>query len=141
MVTYKNDNNKKIRNTKTNLRNAIWDGYYSTTEIFENIYGHKLKSVPNFRQMISRPSDDKLPSFMKGINNRMCDYNPGAYVIYDYCSDNSGINKITKDDNFIKKDKSKNKNEKSKEILKKFVNLYGELYNPQKKINKKKQFL
>ena len=140
MVTYKNDNNKNKENKKINLRNAIWDGYYSTTEIFENIYGHKLKSVPNFRQMKSRPSDGKLPSFMKGINNRMCDYNPGAYVIYDYCSDKSGINKITKNDNFIKKDKSKNKNDKSKEILKKFINLYGELYYPPKQINKKKKF-
>ena len=137
MVTYKNDNNKKD-NKKINLRNAIWDGYYSTTEKFENIYGHKLKSVPIFKQMMSRPSDEKLPSFMKGINNRMADFNPAIYEISDYCSDKSGINKISKNDYSKKKDNSKNKNEKSEEILKKFINLYGELHYPPKKIDKKK---
>ena len=51
------------------------------------------KSMPEVDMFIPIKEYDKLPSFMKGINNRMCDYNPGAYVIYDYCSDNSGINK------------------------------------------------
>ena len=44
------------------------------TQNFENIYGHNMKVVPNFEKMSSRPIDKILPSFMKGMCNRMSYY-------------------------------------------------------------------
>jgi len=47
---------------------------FNLTQNFENIYGHRMKAVPNFEKMSSRPTDKILPSFMKGMCNRMSYY-------------------------------------------------------------------
>ena len=44
---------------------------YDPTKTHEKIYGNKMKSVPLFFKMKSRPSDINLPSFMKGMYSRL----------------------------------------------------------------------
>lgn len=126
MVVYKNKEKKK---EKKELRNINWEEYYSITESFENLHGNKLKSVPNFKQMIPRSNDNQLPSFMNGIHNRMYEYNLEMNLTNDHFTDRNEDVKIARID---KIKQGKNKKEKSKDLLKKFINLYAELYNPKK---------
>ena len=126
MVVYKNKEKKK---EKKELRNINWEEYYSITESFENLHGNKLKSVPNFKQMIPRSNDNQLPSFMNGIHNRMYEYNLEMNLTNDHFTDRNEDVKIARID---KIKKGKNKKEKSKDLLKKFINLYAELNNPKK---------
>ena len=117
---------------KIDLRNLVWDKYYLTKESFENIYDHKLKSVPNFMQMMPRPDDNNLPSFMNGIHNGMCEFNPKVNLIYDYSTDRYK-NENEEINNKLKEEKNdKNKKNKSKCLLNKFIKLYGELFYPSK---------
>ena len=44
---------------------------YDPTKTYEKIYGNKMRSVPLFFKMKSRPSDINLPSFMKGMYSRL----------------------------------------------------------------------
>ena len=44
---------------------------YDPIKTFEKIYGNKMRSVPLFYKMKSRPSDINLPSFMKGMYSRL----------------------------------------------------------------------
>ena len=122
---------EKNFNKKFDFRNLNWDEYYPTMESFDYIYGHKLKSVPNFIQMISRPNDNDLPSYMYGIHNGMCEFNPDLNLNYDNSTDKNNISEIN---NKIKEKRNdKNKKNKSKCLLNKFINLYGELFYPSKK--------
>ena len=46
--------------------------FYDASKTFEKIYGNKMKSVPKFYKMISRPNDiNNLPTFMKGLCSRL----------------------------------------------------------------------
>jgi len=120
---------KKVEK-KTDLRDLIWEEYYPTLESLENIYGHKLKSVPNFMQMVSRQNDNELPSYMYGIHNGMCEYNPKINLIYDY---SSVKDKTDIQNNKLKEKRAdRNKKIKPKCLLNKFIKLYGELLYPSK---------
>ena len=133
MVVYKNKENKKEMH---NMRQRNYEEYYATNENFENIYGHRLKSVPNFKQMMSRPTNNNLPIFMSGIYNRMFEYNLEMNIMNNYTDKNTN-----EDDKIKKIDKSKNKKklkDKSKEMLKKFIKLYADIcFSPIKKQKKK----
>ena len=127
MVVYKN---KQEKNDSNEIRKGNWEEYYSTTESYEKIYGHKLKSVPNFKQMMSRTNINNLPTFMNGIHNRMYEYNLEMNLMNNYFterSENDKIKRITKVKDFG------NKRQKSKEILNKFINLYADTYYNTKK--------
>ena len=98
-----------------------------TINNFENIYGHKLRSVPNFKKMISRQNDNNLPTFMNGIHNRMFEYNLDmntTYISNTNRNENNDTNKIEKIN--IKRKIINTKN--SKALLKKFINLYAKLH-------------
>ena len=124
---------EKNLSKQIDLRNLDWDEFYPTMESFDYIYGHKLKSVPNFMQMISRSNDNDLPSYMYGIHNGMCEFNPNLNLNYDYSPDKDK-NNITETNNKLKEKRNgKNKKNKSKIILNKFIKLYGELFYPTKK--------
>ena len=130
MVVYKN---KQEKNDSNEIRKGNWEEYYSTTESYEKIYGHKLKSVPNFKQMMSRTNSNNLPTFMNGIHNRMYEYNLEMNLMNNYFTErneNDKIKKINKVKDFG------NKRPKSKEILNKFINLYADTFYNSKK-NKK----
>ena len=132
MVVYKNKE-KREKNNSNEIRKGNWEEYYSTTESYEKIYGHKLKTVPNFKQMMSRPNNNNLPTFMNGIHNRMYEYNLGMNLMNNYFTErneNDKIKKINKINDFG------NKKQKSKEILNKFINLYADTFYNSKK-NKK----
>ena len=134
MVLYRNEKKRKVKNE---IRNAIWDEYYLTINNFENIYGHKLRSVPNFKKMISRQNDNNLPTFMNGIHNRMFEYNLDmntTYISNTNRNENNKTNKIEKIN--IKRKIINTKN--SKALLKKFINLYARLhYSLEKNIRHK----
>ena len=124
MVVYKNKE-KQDKNNSNEIRKGNWEEYYSTTESYEKIYGHKLKTVPNFKQMMSRPNNNNLPTFMNGIHNRMYEYNLRMNLMNNYFTErneNDKIKKINKINNFG------NKKHKSKEIINKFINLYADTY-------------
>ena len=121
MVVYKNKEKKE----QNGLRKVNWEDYYSTTESFENIYGHKLKSVPDFKQMMSRPTNNKLPTFMNGIHNRMYEYNLEMNLMNNYFTDKNEKDKMK---NIVKIKKDENNKQKSKDILKKFINLYADTF-------------
>ena len=44
---------------------------YDASKTFDKIYGNKMKAVPKFHKMIARPNDINLPTFMKGLYNRL----------------------------------------------------------------------
>ena len=44
---------------------------YDAGKTYDTIYGHKMKSVPKFYNMIARPNDINLPTFMKGLYSRI----------------------------------------------------------------------
>jgi len=128
MVVYKNKEKKK---KPRDIRQRNFEIYYSTTENFENIYGNKLKSVPNFKQMMSRPNKNNLPIFMNGIYNRMFEYNLEMNLMSNYTERNTDEDKIKK---IVKLKNKKQIKDKSKEILKKFIKLYADIYfSPEKK--------
>ena len=135
MVLYKNEN-KNIKNNNRNkineLKGTNSSDLYNLNKCYEKIYGNKLNKVPKFEKMISRPYDDKFPSFMKGIYNGMSSYisTEKSLILNNYSGkkyndnipeDKKMINKFLGNKNEIKKDKSK-------EILQKFNNLYINFY-------------
>ena len=134
MVVYKKKKENKYTK-KNELKNIYVDDHYSTIKSFENIYGHKLQSVPNFKQMMSRPYDDKLPVFMIGIYNRMNDFNLNStennYSDKDIHEEKINyknmINKLSK------KEKHQKVKEKSEIIYDKFIKLYADFYHKLKK--------
>ena len=44
---------------------------YDPSNIYEKIYGYKMKSAPKFQQIIERPDNINLPNYMKGFNTRI----------------------------------------------------------------------
>ena len=148
MVVY-NSNQKQInKNYKQNEFKGInLNDLYDASKSYEKIYGHKLSSVPNFEKMISRPNDDKLPSFMKGIHNGMSSFlnTEKSLILNNFTERKEYEDKIKKKrQNLInkfletKKGKKRKKEDASKEMLKKFNNLYSNFYKSLK-INKNKE--
>ena len=147
MVVYNNQKPVNKKNKINEFKGINLNDLYDVTQSYEKIYGNKLSSVPNFDKMISRPTDNILPSFMKGIYNGMSSYiNTDKNLILNN-SDKKDFDKYIKRRNrkqlinkFLKsKSDKKLKLEKdgSKEMLKKFNDLYRNFYQTLKK-NKKK---
>jgi hypothetical protein len=72
-IVIHNDKNNSAKTSKR-IRGIDSSELFNLTQNFENIYGHRMKSVPKFEKMSSRPTDKILPSFMKGMCNRMSYY-------------------------------------------------------------------
>lgn len=144
MVVYNNNNKTsndtiKRKNRMNEFKGINLNDLYDASKTYEKIYGHKFSCVPNFEKMISRPNDEKLPSFMKGIYNGMSLY-LNTDKILNNCTDrneNKNQMKRQKLNNIFLRKKNDNKRKKhnSKEILKKFNNLYINYY---KSLNKNK---
>ena len=65
---------KKLKNNKKEFKGISSDEVYNANETFEKIYGNKIKAVPLFEKMTSRPNDNDLPCFLNGLSNRMSYY-------------------------------------------------------------------
>ena len=139
MVVYNNNNKKKlVKNYRNNNFKGInLNDLYDASKSYKQIYGHRISSVPNFEKMMSRPKDDILPSFMKGIYNGMssCLSNEKSLFLNNYTDrkeyENKNKNKIKtiKIINQYIETKKENKNkDPSKEMLQKFNNLYSNFY-------------
>ena len=72
-VIIHNEKSNSVKKSKR-IKGIKSSELFNLTQNFENIYGHYLKVVPNFEKMSSRPMDKTLPSFMKGMCNRMIYY-------------------------------------------------------------------
>ena len=62
-----NEKNKKIEFNGISSNELLYDACGT----FDKIYGNKFKSVPKFKKMTSRPNDINLPTYMKGLYNRL----------------------------------------------------------------------
>ena len=72
--TFVNYNTKKISLVKKPRKFSGLSSYeflYDAGKTFDKIYGNKIKAVPKFHKMIARPSDNKYPSYMKGLCSRL----------------------------------------------------------------------
>ena len=65
---------KNLKNNKKEFKGISSDEVYNANETFEKIYGNKIKAVPLFEKMTSRPNDNDLPCFLNGLSNRMSYY-------------------------------------------------------------------
>ena len=70
----RNKNEKKQKNEFEGIN--VNELLYDACSTFDKIYGNKMKAVPLFHKMLARPGDINLPSYMKGLYNRM-----GLYLI------------------------------------------------------------
>ena len=139
MVFYNTSHNHKLKdNRNIHFYKNI---NFSPINIFENIYGNKLKVVPNFKKMLPRESKD-LPCYLNGITSRNnCLVNTGkSFKMNNYF--NSTMYNLRED---LNKNVNKYRNEKLKEMRKclSFENLNAykkdrylyELDNKMKKFN------
>ena len=141
MVTYNKNKSENKYNKERNRFNEIQrinlNYLYDASKTYEKIYGRKMKSVPNFEKMISRPNDDKLPSFMKGNYNGMSIFlstDKDLNDISDRRIDESYSHSLKKYNIILKKnDANRRKKQTSSDILKKFNNLYIDYFNSLKK--------
>lgn len=143
MVLYRNSY-KKLKNSKKEFKGMSSDEVYNANETFEKIYGNKIRAVPLFEKMTSRPQDNDLPCFLNGLSNRMSYYmstdkalkmnNYSNSKVYNICNEikekkdkyvNKHLNKLRKDLGFENVNIfDKNKIEKELEIKSKnFDNL------------------
>ena len=74
MVIYSKETYCKLKNSKKEFKGISSDEVYNANETFEKIYGNKLRAVPLFQKMKSRPDDNNLPFFLNGLTNRMSYY-------------------------------------------------------------------
>ena len=112
MVFYNTTHNHKLKDNRNihSYRNIN----FSPINIFENIYGNKLKVVPNFEKMLSRERKD-LPCYLNGITSRnICIVNTDkSFKMNNY--KNSTMYNLRED---LNKNVNKYKNEKIKEMRK-----------------------
>ena len=143
MVVYNNQKPVNKKNKINEFKGINLNDLYDASQSYEKIYGNKLSSVPNFEKMISRPTDSILPSFMKGIYNGMSSYiNTDKNLILN--SDKKYNEHYIKIKNrkqlihkFLKsKSDKKLKSDSSKQMLKKFNDLYTNFYQTLKKNRK-----
>ena len=74
MVLYGNKNNgqEKIKNFNENkFKGLNSTDFFSSIDVFDKLCIHKPKFVLKFEKMTPRPQDKNLPSFMKGLYNRL----------------------------------------------------------------------
>ena len=71
MVVYAKKAYNKLNNNKKEFKGISSDEVYNANEAYEKIYGNKIRAVPLFQKMKSRPEDNDLPFFLNGITNRM----------------------------------------------------------------------
>lgn len=74
MVVYSKETYNKNKNNKKEFKGMSSDEIYNANEAFEKIYGNKIRAVPLFQKMTSRPDDNNLPFFLNGLTNRMSYY-------------------------------------------------------------------
>ena len=74
MVIYSKETYNKLKNNKKEFKGISSDEVYNANETFEKIYGNKIRAVPLFQKMKSRPDDNNLPFFLNGLTNRMSYY-------------------------------------------------------------------
>ena len=74
MVIYSKNTYNKLKNNKKEFKGMSSDEVYNANETFEKIYGNKIRAVPLFKKMTSRPDDNDLPFFLNGITNRLSYY-------------------------------------------------------------------
>ena len=137
-VKYNNKNNEKKGKNKTikfegiNTNELLYDANYT----FEKIYGNKIRAVPIFHKMMARPNDINLPSYMKGLYNRMGLYLTSEKTLKMNNHENAKLYKFEGDFNpkknqkhFMRKvifedevDKQNNKIEKDFELMKRKFN-------------------
>ena len=73
MVVYSKESNSLKKNIKKKeFKGISSDEVYNANEVFEKIYGNKIRAVPIFKKMTARPEDNNLPFFLNGLTNRMC---------------------------------------------------------------------
>ena len=132
LVLYKNESKKNNKNKINEFKGINLSDLYDFNKCYEKIYGNKLNKVPKFEKMISRPNDDKLPSYMKGIYNGMssCISTEKSLILNNYSGQkfNDNIRKNKKLINKFLGNKNEIKKDQSKEILQKFNNLYINFY-------------
>ena len=76
MVVYSKETYNKNKNNKKEFKGMSSEEIYNANEVFEKIYGNKIRAVPLFQKMKSRPDDNDLPFFLNGITNRLGYYFP-----------------------------------------------------------------
>lgn len=74
MVIYSKGTYNKLKNNKKEFKGISSDEVYNANETFEKIYGNKIRAVPLFQKMKSRPDNNDLPFFLNGLTNRMSYY-------------------------------------------------------------------
>ena len=126
MVVY---NNKKTnKKNKNKFKGINFNISYDASKSFVKMQRHRL--IPNFEKMISRTKDDKLPCFMKGISKGICTFlnTEKSLILKKNTDKNENYNCVKKKRkeliNKLFGTKKENKKHSSKEILKKFNNLY-----------------
>jgi len=127
---------KKLKNNKKEFKGMSSDEIYNANETFDKIYGNKIKAVPLFEKMTSRPNDNDLPCFLNGLSNRMSYYmstdkalkmnNYSNSKVYNICNEikdnkykylNKHLNKLRKNLGFENENNyDKNKVQKELEI-------------------------
>ena len=129
---YKNECKKNSKNKINEFKGINLIDLYDLNECYDKIYGNKLNKVPKFENMISRPNDDKLPSFMKGIYNGMSSYisTEKSLILNNYSGKkfNENIRRSKKLINKFLGNKNEIKKDQSQEMLQKFNNLYINFY-------------
>ena len=74
MVLYENKNNghETIKNFNENkFKGLNSTDFFSSIDVFDKLCIHRPKFVLKFEKMTPRPQDKNLPSFMKGLYNRI----------------------------------------------------------------------
>ena len=74
MVLYGKKN--KEHDTQKNFNDNKFKGlnstdFFSSRDVYDKLSVHRQNFVPKFEKMTPRPQDKKLPSFMKGLYNRL----------------------------------------------------------------------
>ena len=71
-VNYNNTKNKIEKNPRKELKGIkVNELLFDACSTYDKIYGNKMKAVPIFHKMMARPDDINLPSYMKGLYNRI----------------------------------------------------------------------
>ena len=91
----RNKNEKKQKNEFEGIN--VNELLYDACSTFDKIYGNKMKAVPLFHKMVARPDDINLPSYMKGLYNRMGLYLAGEKTLKMNNYENSKIYKFDGD--------------------------------------------
>ena len=71
-VNYQQKNSESIKKPAPIFKGiSSYEFLYDAGKTFDNIYGIRMKAVPEFIKMKERPSDINLPTYMKGFYSRL----------------------------------------------------------------------